>query len=317
MKKAALLTLSAVLLSVALAGGAGVPPADVVPGGLSPNLASTTPPKYKDVAYASASSTQKLDIYLPPGSGPFPVIFMVHGGGFRFGDKGGWSASVGKALLNAGYALVGVGYRLSGEATFPAAPQDVKAAVRFVRANAERYNLDPNRFAAYGESAGANLAAILGTTGNQKTAFDAPDLGNAGVSSAVKAVADLFGPNDFAAIDGFLRAEGCAASLINHDTSAGFESLYLGAALPKVPVKVQQANPITYIDAKDPPFLIENGGKDCNVGFPQGQLLKTALDRVGVLNQKVAFPTAGHGGAEFETATNAARIVKFFDTYVK
>ena len=306
---------------VAGAPAAGLPilPADAAmpAGGLAVNLASTTPPKYKNVVYATASSSEKLDIYLPSGTGPFPVIFMVHGGGFKFGDQAGWRASVGKALLKAGYALVGVGYRLSGEATFPAAPQDVKAAVRFVRANAAKYNLDPNRFAAYGESAGGNLAAMLGTTGNQATVFDAPSLGNAGVSSAVRAVADLYGPNDFAAIDSFLTAEGCAASEINHNTSVGFESIYLGAALPKVAAKVKQANPITYVDAGDAPFLIENGGKDCNVGFGQGQLLQNALNKAGVANTKVAFPNAAHGGVDFETASNAQRIVTFFNTYVK
>lgn len=310
----------------ALAGGGGAPPAGlpagglppgVIPGGGQPNLASTHPPRYPNVAYATASTTQRLDIYLPGGTGPFPVVFMVHGGGFRFGDKQGWSAGVGEALLQNGYALVGVGYRLSGEAVFPAAVQDVKAAVRHVRANAARYNLDPGRLAVYGESAGGNLAALIGTTGNTKTGFDAPDLGNAGVSSAVRAVADLYGPNDFSRIDAFLKAQGCAASQINHNTSQGFESLYLGAALPTVPAKVRQANPVTYLDAQDPPFLIENGGKDCNVGTAQGPLLADALRRVRVPFEKVLFPNAGHGGADFETAANARRIVAFFDRYVR
>lgn len=315
--------LAAVLLGLALAdGGApaalpGLPPGGVPGGAMSPPLASTHPPKYADLSYATLSPTQKLDIYLPEGSGPFPAVFMIHGGGFRFGDKQGWSASIGKALLESGYALVGVGYRLSGEAKFPAAVQDVKSAVRFVRANAAKYNLDPGRFAAYGESAGGNLAALLGTTGNQATLFDASSLGNAGVSSSVKAVADFYGPHDFLAIDGLLRAQGCPASQINHNTAQGFESLYLGVAIPTVPQKVKQANPITYVDAKDPPFLIENGGKDCNVGTAQGQLLADALKKAGVPYEKVVFPAAGHGGAEFETALNARRVVAFFDKYVK
>lgn len=309
----------ALMTSPALAGGGGPVglPAGALPGAMAPTLASSVPPQFSGVPYAGLSSAQKLDIYLPSGTGPFPVVFMVHGGGFRFGDRAGWSSVVGKALLDAGYALVGVGYRLSGEATFPAAPQDVKAAVRFVRANAAKYRLDAERFGAYGESAGANLAALLGTTGDQATVFDAPRLGNAGVSSAVRAVADLYGPHDFAAIDGFLEAQGCAASQINHDTAAGFESLYLGAALPSVPAAVKQANPATYVSAGDAAFLIENGGKDCNVGTAQGEVLKTALDLAGVPSERLVFAGAGHGGAEFESAANARRIVAFFNRYVR
>ncbi|GGS39862.1 alpha/beta hydrolase [Deinococcus knuensis] len=311
-----LLTLS--LSGAAFAGGAGMPPL----GGAMPpmnggaKLADTNPPAAQNVAYARTSPTQTLDVYLPAGNGPFPAVFAIHGGAFKFGDKTGWSAPVGQALLKAGYAVVAVNYRLSGEALFPAAAQDVKAAVRFMRANAARYRLDPQRFGAYGESAGGNLAALLGTTGNNASLLDAPNLGNAGVSSAVRAVADLYGPNDFAAIDPLLRAQGCQSSQINHDTAAGFESLYLGSALPRVPAQVKQANPITYVDTGDAAFLIQNGGKDCNVGGGQGQLLADALTTAGVPFEKTFFPNAGHGGSDFESSANVQRIVSFFNRYL-
>lgn len=306
------------LTGAALAGGGGPPLGGAMPpmpGGAK--LADTHAPAASNVAYARSSPTQTLDVYLPSGSGPFPAVIAIHGGGFRFGDKSGWSAAVGKALLNAGYAVVAVNYRLSGEARFPAAAQDVKAATRFIRANAARYRIDPARLGAYGESAGANLAALLGTTGDFTGVLDAPALGNAGVSSAVKAVADLYGPNDFAAIDALLRAQGCPANVINHAAASSFESLYLGAALADVPAKVAQANPVTYVTPGDAAFLIQNGGKDCNVGGGQGGLLSAALSAAGVPFEKTFFPDGGHGGAAFESAANAQGIVTFFDRYLK
>lgn len=99
-------------------------------------------PTHKDVAYTPTEGTQKLNLYLPAGDGPFPVVLNIHGGGFKFGDRSMVSAALGQALLDAGYAIASVDYRLSGEATFPSAVQDVKAAVRFLRANAAEYKLD-------------------------------------------------------------------------------------------------------------------------------------------------------------------------------
>lgn len=315
--------------TLALAGGSGAPTTGTQTGAAAQNgptlvpgelvhLSRTRPPNHKNISYATTSPKQKLDLYLPSGNGPFPTVIFVHGGAFRFGDQDSVDPTVGQALLDAGYAIVSVDYRLSGDATFPAAVQDVKAAVRWTRANAAKYQLDPNRFVAFGESAGGNLAALIGTTANAKTVFDAPNLGNAGVSSAVKAVVDFFGPNDFSQIDSFLRAGGCPAAGINHNTAQGFESLYLGAALPTVPAKVKQANPVTYVDAKDPVFLIQNGTKDCLVGGGQGKLLADALDRVGVTFSRDLFQGAGHGGPEFFYNTvNAQRVVAFLDRYVK
>jgi acetyl esterase/lipase len=115
----------------------------------SPGMAQRQPfsvtPTYEDVPYATASDTQKLNIYLPSSGddGPFPTVIMLHGGAFQFGDKTWIPEPVVRALLNGGYAVVSMNYRLSGEAKFPAAVQEAKAAVRFLRANAANYNLNP------------------------------------------------------------------------------------------------------------------------------------------------------------------------------
>lgn len=148
------------LLALALVLGAtGCGTMSVMPGG-SAKFASVDPTQ-KDLAYASGSSAQKLDLYIPTnGSGPFPVVIMVHGGGFMFGDKADGAGLTGvDQLLAAGYAVASINYRLSGEAQYPAQIFDAKAAVRFLRANAGKYNLNPDKFGAWGASAGGNLVS--------------------------------------------------------------------------------------------------------------------------------------------------------------
>ena len=172
-------------------------------------------PGAEDLAYADKSSEEKLDLYLPKsGSGEAPVVIWMHGGGFRVGDKrsmprrdfgpvpkptgvdGPYQIQVPDvaALTAKGYAVVSLNYRL-GVGLVPAV-QDGKAAVRFLRANAGKYHLDPAKFAVWGNSAGGLMAALLGVTGDQKTIFDDPSLGNSGVSSAVQAVVVWFGAVD-------------------------------------------------------------------------------------------------------------------------
>ncbi len=123
---------------------AGPPPGGemgVMPGATT---FASVPPTHADLAYADQSEAQKLDIYLPTtGEGPFPVVIMIHGGGFMFGDKADGAGLTGvDQLLEAGYAVASINYRLSGEATWPAQINDSKAAVRFLRAVAGDYNLD-------------------------------------------------------------------------------------------------------------------------------------------------------------------------------
>jgi acetyl esterase/lipase len=179
-------------------------------------------PNVADVAYAEQSPAQKLDLYLPkPGSARAPVVIWIHGGGFRVGDKssmprrdfgpppkpvgpdGPYQIQVPDvaALTAKGYAVVSLNYRLTSRAgdryaAMVAAVQDGKAAVRFLRANASTYSLDPEKFAVWGNSAGGYIAAMLGVTGDQPTIFDDPTLGNAEVSSAVQAVVVWFGAVD-------------------------------------------------------------------------------------------------------------------------
>ena len=231
-------------------------------------------PQYPDLAYATASPAQKLDLYLPDGPGPFPVVLIVHGGAFMFGDKSHDISMAGTdQLLGRGYAVANVNYRLSGEAKAPAQIQDVKTAVRWLRAHAGEYRLNPHKIGAWGSSAGANLAALLGTSGGV-AALEGADLGHAEQSSRVQAVVDWFGPIDFLQMDAQFHGTPCPA---DHDAPDSPESQLIGAPIQTRPDLVKAVNPITYVSPEASPFLIQHGTEDCLVPPQQSQLLFDAL----------------------------------------
>ncbi len=274
-------------------------------------------PDYQDLAYATISSAQMLDLYIPDtGSGPFPVVIMVHGGGFMMGDKADGAGLAGvDQLLAAGYAVASINYRLSGEALYPAQIQDAKAAVRFLRANAATYNLNPERFGAWGASAGGSLVALLGTTCGV-TGLEGADLGNEDQSSCVQAVVDWFGPIDFLAMDEQFSGTSCPQT---HNEASSPESQLVGAAIQTVPDLVASTNPMNYLTADDAPFLIQHGTADCNIPPVQGQNLAEALSQVIGADQVTytLIEGAGHGGSQFSTADNLALVVAFLDMYLK
>jgi acetyl esterase/lipase len=274
-------------------------------------------PTYKDLAYATLYSAQKLDVYIPTtGSGAFPVVIMVHGGGFMFGDKADGAGLTGvDQLLAAGYAVASINYRLSGEATYPAQIFDAKAAVRFLRANATKYNLNPDKFGVWGASAGGNLAALLGTTCGVDE-LEGAELGNADQSSCVQAVVDWFGPIDFLTMDEQFTGTSCPA---NHNDASSPESKLVGAAIQTVTDLVATTNPMNYLTADDAPFFIENGTADCNIPPAQNKNLADALSTV-IGEDKVTYVSlegAGHGGPQFETAENLQLVINFLNKYLK
>jgi len=273
--------------------------------------------KWLDVAYASKSPAQKLDIYLPnTGNGPFPVIVSIHGGAFKVGDKGDFQVNAMLEGLKRGYAVVSINYRLSGEAIFPAQIQDVKAAIRFVKANAETYKLNSAKLAAWGGSAGGHLAAMAGTTGDV-TLFDDATLGNGGQNSRVQAVVDWFGPIQFDKMDAQFNVSGKGRA--DHDAANSPESELVGKEVAKATDLVKRASPATYISAADPPFFIEHGTNDPLV--PTEQSKNFYADLVKTLDKKQVTLTllegAGHGGPQFEAPENLAKVFAFLDTYLK
>ena len=274
--------------------------------------------KFLDIPYASKSSAQKLDIYLPnKGSGPFPVIISIHGGAFLTGDKA-MAGQINPVLegLKRGYAVVGVNYRLSGEAKFPAAVEDVKAAVRFIRANSKKYNLNTDTIAAWGSSAGGYLAAMLGTTGEIKD-FEDLSLGNPKVSSSVQAVVDWYGPIRFDTMDSQFQEAGVRG--MPHGEANSPESKFLGQAVNISPVLVKRADPSTYISKNDPPFFIQAGTRDPLIPYKQSILFYEDLKKV-LGDSKVTIRLlegAGHGGIHFIAPENLEMVFRFLDKHLK
>ena len=240
----------------------------------------------RDLEYGRADGKpMRLDLYLPEKrERPSPLIIWIHGGAWMSGSKNGQSPAL--PLVRKDYAVAHVGYRLSQEAKFPAQIHDCKAAVRWLRSNAGKYNLDPNKFAAWGASAGGHLVALLGTTS------DAPELegtvNDLKTSSRVQAVIDWFGPSDFLRI-------GEPESDIRHNAPDSPESKLIGGPLLENKDKAAKASPITYVKKGAPPFLIMHGDRDHTVPFNQGELLYEALKKAGVDATFIPMQGAGHG----------------------
>jgi len=274
--------------------------------------------KYLDVPYATKSPAQTLDIYLPDkGDGPFPVILSIHGGAFKFGDKRDGQVTPMLKGLNRGYAVVSINYRLSGEAKWPAQMHDCKAAVRWIRAKAKTYKLNPDKIAAWGGSAGGHLSAVLGTSGDVKTLEDLTQ-GNSDQSSRIQGVVDWFGPTDFLKMDNQLRESGLE-NPNPHSAPDSPESELIGKILEAAPDLVKTSTPDTYVSPDDPPFLIQHGLEDTTVPYQGSVLLARTLGKA-LGYQKVSlelFPATRHGGEAFQTEENLNRVFTFLDRYLK
>jgi len=223
-----------------------------------------------------------VDLYLPIGvEKPLPVIVWLHGGGWRIGDrKLGPDFRV--RFAERGFAMASIDYRLSGEAIFPAQIHDVKAAIRWLRSVANEYGLDSGHIGLWGSSAGGHLAALAGTTGFGR--LEGLALENPDFSSDVQAVVDGYGPTDFLQMDEyseFILSDDPESNRLHsvqtHTNPDSPESQLLGAPIQTVPYLVREANPITYIDDKVPPFLIMHGVCDAAVPVHQSELLYNAL----------------------------------------
>jgi acetyl esterase/lipase len=227
-----------------------------------------------------------LDLYLaarPPGRPP--VVVWLHGGAWKRGDRA-FSPDLERYFAARGYAMVNIEYRLSGQWRFPAQLDDVRAAVRWVRAHADEYGLDADRVALWGSSAGAHLAALAATTARSP-------------EDRVQAVVDGYGPTDLARADEQALPGGQI-----HDVADSPESELLGGRLGAAdPELLRAANPVAHVTAEAPPFLILHGTADLLVPPGQSQLLHDALVRAGVESTLYLIDGLDHGffnGRAFE-----------------
>lgn len=269
-----------------------------------PQQQSRPASEHRDLIYTTQPRPLRLDLYTPAGTLPFPLIVWVHGGHWQTGDKSLSPDHPALGQLSRGYAVASIEYRFSDEAIFPAQIRDCKAAIRWLRANASTYGLNPNRIAAWGASSGGHLVSLLGTSAGV-AAFDNLEQGSASESSAVQAVVDWYGPVDFLQLTA------------DHHEADSPESLLLGCDIDLCPERVARANPATYVDASDPPFFIQHGTHDPTINFEQSQVLQAALLGVGVSATFVPIAGAGHGGPQFSASENVELIQQFLDRHLR
>lgn len=239
-----------------------------------------------------------------------PVILFLHSGAWITGERTG-----GPAIREAarGYAVASIDYRLAPAYTWPAPLENCKTAVRWLRANATRYHLDPNRIAVFGASAGGHLGAMLATT-SDRPEFEGLELGNPQFSSAVKAVVDFYGPTDLLKMDE--QKLPCYPGL-SANASYMPPSLLMGCPIQQCRDKTATSNPINYIKPNDPPFLIMQGQLDCLVPWQQSKILYDALIAKGVDASLVLLPTAQHTYAQFNEPRYQQMVDEFLDRTMK
>jgi acetyl esterase/lipase len=268
--------------------------------------------KWLDVPYADGCPRALMDIYLPnDGAGPFPVILFAHGGGYFFGDKGNYETYPPLEGLKRGYAVCAINYTLSGEALFPRQIQEGKAALRFIRANAATYNLDASCIIAWGMSAGANLVAMLATTGHERfPELEDLSMGNPDQPHNVDACMIWFCPTELAPLADFALADVEPAIAF-----AGPESVwtwYFGMNLEDVPSELlAMANPETHVSAAAPPFVIQHARPDQIVPYVQSIRLADKL-KAAIGENKVRltiFDDYVHADRRFETMHNCSIVL--------
>jgi acetyl esterase/lipase len=235
-----------------------------------------------DVAYVeNGHERQKLDIAFSREARPRPLLVWIHGGAYMGGDKGE-NHAIWEDLMALGYAVATINYRLSSDARWPAQITDCKAAIRYLRARADEYHLDPGRIAVWGSSAGGHLAALVGTSGGEKSFDNGEHLDQ---SSAVSCVVDLFGPADFETMPQFTSPDSPEARLWGRPTSEALEL-------------ARTASPLTHLSRDTPPILILHGDADGVVHVSQSRQFEAAMKKAGAPGELVVLPGVGHSHVE-------------------
>lgn len=243
-----------------------------------------------DQPYAgNENPKQAVDVYLPKKRAtdqPLPVIALIHGGGWVNGDRIGYSAQAIQLARTGHWAAITVGYRLTKEAHWPSQVHDCKAAIRWIRAHAKELNLDPDKIAVWGSSAGGHLSSLLGTSGGVKEVEG--DLGpHTAFSSRVQCVVNLCGPQDFTQS---LMFDKDGKPLPDDSAVSGL----LGGTYTAKHAEAVAASPVTYVTRDDPPFIHFHGTKDMRVAYLHVEAIHAALQKAGVPSLLVPITGGGH-----------------------
>jgi len=268
----------------------------------------------RDVKYGEApGKANLLDVYLPDppdadGAPLRPLIVWIHGGGWQEGSKEGCPAI---NFVPHGYVAASINYRLTQDGKFPAQIVDCKGAIRFLRAHAAEYHIDPKRVGVWGASAGGHLVALLGTTNGLKE-LEGTVGGNLDQSSDVQCVADWFGPTDFLK---FLEQSEAAGNKVTAAIVAPMIQKLFGGNIQEAHDLAVLASPIAHVSKDDPPFLIQQGDKDPLVPAAQSQTFYDALKAAGVDATLEIIPGAGHGNGF--GMVQIVKLAHFFDKNLK
>jgi acetyl esterase/lipase len=258
-----------------------------------------------DIEYAKAGDISlALDFYKAKDApaGPRPLVVWIHGGGWQNGNKSSGLGRLASYVASGDYVGASVGYRLTDKGPWPAQIHDCKAAIRYLRANADKLGVQPDKIGLWGSSAGGHLVSMLGTSGDVKEVEG--DLGTTGTSSRVSCVVDYCGPSDFLLF-------GTSSPRMNEPGQPVYKLLG-GPTKDKADV-ARQASPVTYVTKDDPPFLIVHGTDDRTVPIAQAERLHAAQQEAGVDTTFIKIDGGGHGigGAEIES-----RVRAFFDKHL-
>jgi len=257
----------------------------------------------RNVEYANPDGQHlQLDLARPKsGSGPFPAVLCIHGGGFRAGTREGYDKLC-VSLAQHDFVAATITYRLAPKYQFPAAVHDSKAAVRWLRANAAKYNLDPKRIGVTGGSAGGHLAQFLGVTAGVAE-FEGDQ--NPGFSSSVACVVNFYGPSDF--------TKSYGKSVDAHEVLP----LWLGGNLETARLRHIQSSPLNWVTPDAAPTLLVHGTEDKYVAYEQATWMRDRLVACGVEVELLTLEGAGHGfkGPDAEKADNG--LLTFFETHLK
>jgi len=259
----------------------------------------------RDVEYGKGGDVSlKLDVLKPKEKSdkPRPAIVFIHGGAWQGGNKRAGLPRLLAPVAGGDYVGFSIGYRLSGVAPWPAQIYDCKAAIRWIRLNAQRYHVDPDRIGVWGASAGGHLVSMLGTSGGAESLE-----GSGGwpeQSSRVTCVVDFCGPSD-------LLAFGKSNPRMNEPTSPVYK-LFAGPLAERQDA-AKEASPVTHVTQDDPPFLIVHGTKDRVVPIDQAERLHKALKEAGADSTFVRIEGGGHGIGGREVGE---RVTAFFDKHL-
>jgi len=267
-----------------------------------------------DLVYAKHGDREmKLDLYVPQkseteGDGPFPIVVWIHGGGWIAGDKKD-CLPLNLGYCQKGYAAASLSYRFSDVAPFPAQIEDCKAAIRWLKAHAKQYNIDPNRIGVWGGSAGGHLVCLLGVTGKTKK-FDVGD--HLDQTSEIHAVCNYFGPTDMLTVQDGLDPNAEITKAVD-----GMLTSLLGGPLKEKTELAKEASPTTYVDRNAAPFLHIHGTVDLLVPVEQAEILHDKLRQANVWSRLFILPRGGHGGDDFAAPKLLEEIQLFFDKNLK